>query len=123
MMKSKSVKSFHKRVSSGLIDLQDAYGNFFDVPKKSDILMNMEYMDACVLGRAHYNGGFKNVKYIISLNEKYTSAHPELYEEEVIPHELAHIVCFYNGINDDHGDLWKEMCHTIGGSGEERIKL
>lgn len=38
---------------------------------------------------------------------------------DTVPHELAHIVCFYKptlGRNHDHG--WKSVCRALGGSGD-----
>lgn len=38
---------------------------------------------------------------------------------DTVPHELAHIVCFYNprlGRNHDHG--WQRVCIALGGSGK-----
>ena len=38
---------------------------------------------------------------------------------DTVPHELAHVVCFYEprlGRNHDHG--WQRVCRALGGSGE-----
>ena len=38
---------------------------------------------------------------------------------DTVPHELAHIVCFFKptlGRNHDHG--WKSVCRALGGTGE-----
>jgi predicted SprT family Zn-dependent metalloprotease len=34
-----------------------------------------------------------------------------------IPHELAHIVCFYRGSDSGHGKIWRHTCIQLGGSG------
>lgn len=35
-----------------------------------------------------------------------------------IPHEIAHIVCFYLKLDRGHGRNWKRVCIQLGGNGE-----
>ena len=35
-----------------------------------------------------------------------------------VPHEIAHIVCFYLQIDRGHGRTWKNVCIQLGGNGE-----
>lgn len=37
---------------------------------------------------------------------------------DTIPHEIAHIVCFYMQTDRRHGPVWKRCCKLLGGSGE-----
>lgn len=36
---------------------------------------------------------------------------------DTVPHELAHIVCFYRGNDRGHGKWWRYTCRQLGGSG------
>lgn len=35
-----------------------------------------------------------------------------------LPHELAHIICFYLGIGKGHDKVWKDLCIALGGTGK-----
>lgn len=41
---------------------------------------------------------------------------------EVVPHELAHIVCMYTKTDSGHGWKWRQTCIQLGGNGETRHK-
>ena len=97
------------------------YGNIMDIPASSDILLNFEYMNCDFFAHATVNPKYKN-KNIISLNPILFADHKLIYHDEVIPHELAHIICFNNGIyNNHHGNMWQDVCQSMGGSGNQFI--
>lgn len=38
--------------------------------------------------------------------------------KQIIPHEVAHIICMVNGWDDGHGKVWRQVCMMLGGNGE-----
>jgi predicted SprT family Zn-dependent metalloprotease len=38
--------------------------------------------------------------------------------KDVVPHELAHIVCMFTGADKGHGRVWRNTCIALGGTGE-----
>lgn len=41
---------------------------------------------------------------------------PQRFINDTVPHEIAHIVCFYLGVDKGHGKNWKAVCGYLGGS-------
>ena len=37
--------------------------------------------------------------------------------KQIVPHELAHVICMANGWDDGHGRIWKQVCMMLGGNG------
>ena len=37
---------------------------------------------------------------------------------ETVPHEVAHIVCFFRKVDDGHGRAWQATCRALGGTGK-----
>jgi hypothetical protein len=100
------------------------YGGILSTPHPSEILLNLEHMNSNIIAHATFDGRHRTVKHIISLNANYINDHVNKYISSVIPHEVAHTVCFDNNIVDDpHGDLWMELCVLMGGDGNEFIEL
>lgn len=61
-------------------------------------------------------------EYTITFDDHYVDNHWDLVVTEIIPHEVAHLVCFSNpeyGTNHDAG--WKRVCQSLGGSGARTI--
>jgi hypothetical protein len=111
----KSAELFNKRVGTCLDMVRVDYGNIFDIPSKASILLNYEHMPDNILAHASTMVAPKEPLNVISLNAKRTDKEWQVYEEIVIPHELAHIVCYTNGIDDGHGATWGELCLSMGG--------
>lgn len=111
--------------TKGLSLVKKRYGNILVVPSVKEILFNIEYMDKNTLAHATgYDRSAKYIKHVISFNKNYVNDNIELYRKEIMPHELAHIICYINDVrNDAHGDMWKELCTVMGGSGEEKVSL
>lgn len=38
--------------------------------------------------------------------------------KQIIPHEIAHIICMVNGWDMGHGKVWRQVCTMLGGNGE-----
>lgn len=38
--------------------------------------------------------------------------------KQIVPHELAHIICMVNGWDMGHGKVWRQVCMMLGGNGE-----
>lgn len=38
--------------------------------------------------------------------------------KEIIPHEIAHVICMANKWDMGHGRIWKQVCMMLGGNGE-----
>lgn len=43
--------------------------------------------------------------------------------EEIVPHEVAHLICMANGWDSGHGKQWTDLCIALGGSGEVKNTL
>jgi predicted SprT family Zn-dependent metalloprotease len=37
--------------------------------------------------------------------------------KQIVPHELAHVICMANGWDMGHGRIWKQVCMMLGGNG------
>ena len=37
---------------------------------------------------------------------------------DTVPHELAHVICFFLGTDRGHGSAWARMCRSLGGTGQ-----
>ena len=37
--------------------------------------------------------------------------------KQIVPHELAHIICMANGWDMGHGRIWRSVCMMLGGNG------
>lgn len=37
--------------------------------------------------------------------------------KQIIPHELAHVICMINGWDMGHGKVWRQVCMLLGGNG------
>jgi predicted SprT family Zn-dependent metalloprotease len=116
-------KLFNKRVSQCLAEATSHYGMMFDIPPKEEILLNFEYMHSDMLAHATGNKGNRQVQSIISLNAHYAPDNKDAYNEYVIPHEVSHIICFHNDADDAHGEVWKELCVTMGGIDTETLDI
>lgn len=40
--------------------------------------------------------------------------------KQIVPHEVAHLICFANGWDLGHGDVWRKVCQDLGGNGETK---
>lgn len=38
--------------------------------------------------------------------------------KQIIPHELAHVICMINGWDMGHGKVWRQVCMLLGGNGD-----
>ena len=105
--------------------VEKTYGGILSAPHPSEILLNLEHMNSNIFAHATYGRSYKTVRHIISLNANYIGDHSAKYISDIIPHEVAHIVCFNNNIqlDDPHGELWMQLCVLMGGDGNEFIDL
>jgi len=99
------MNEFNDRTAECLKLVGETYGGILSTPHPSAILLNLEHMNSNVIAHATYGSKYKTIKHIISLNTQYTTGHSAKYISDVIPHEVAHAVCFDNNIVDDpHGE-------------------
>lgn len=122
-MMTQCIQRFHKRVGECLAYASREYGSIFDIPRQAEILCNFEYMNDPLLAHASHIPSAKHAKVIISLNAKYAEDYWAGYEEFVVPHELAHIICFKNDVHEEHGDIWGELCMSMGGINSETLDI
>lgn len=110
-----------KRIDECIKSAKLLYGGLIEIPESSSIILNKEFMLPQWMA---YESQANNLN-IISLNAKWVKYNEELYFHEIIPHELAHVICRVNPIiqysSDDHCDNWKELCICMGGSGDPYI--
>lgn len=43
--------------------------------------------------------------------------------KQIVPHELAHVICMANGWDMGHGRIWRQVCKMLGGNGETHHKM
>lgn len=43
--------------------------------------------------------------------------------KDIVPHEYAHVLCMANGWDYGHGETWKTVCISLGGSGDTHHTL
>jgi predicted SprT family Zn-dependent metalloprotease len=43
--------------------------------------------------------------------------------KQIVPHELAHVICMANNWDMGHGQVWKAVCVALGGNGNTRHTL
>jgi predicted SprT family Zn-dependent metalloprotease len=66
-------------------------------------------------GCAMRRGGKYSMRFNTDLMQ--TASWDHIYEE-TLPHELAHIMCFFLKLDRGHGQEWKKACRLLGGTGE-----
>lgn len=47
----------------------------------------------------------------------------EFMVKETVPHEVSHILCMANSLDDGHGSVWRDMCKALGGSGDRQHRM
>jgi predicted SprT family Zn-dependent metalloprotease len=82
-------------------------------------------MNYNILGFTTFEPNAKHIKYIISLNKNYINSNKYFYISEIIPHEMAHIICFENKLINVslHNNDWKNLCIIMGGSGQKILNF
>lgn len=68
-------------------------------------------------GQARFNPFTKNCTMRFNIDMVNNNGFDHILNETV-PHELAHIICFYTGMDKGHGKTWKRVCMALGGTGE-----
>jgi hypothetical protein len=112
-------KAFNLRINECLQSVAHSYGNILDIPRKADIIFNYEFIKKDWLAAASVDPNAKVTQSIISFNPLYVEEYFDEFIEDIIPHELSHIICFLNRLDDGHGKNWKTLCREMGGTGEE----
>lgn len=114
-------KLFDRRIASCLKTVAASYGNILDIPVKKSILFNYEYINKNWFAVAHMDPNAKLIKNIVSFNPLHIEDNIDEFVDNIIPHELSHIICFNNGLDDDHGENWETLCVEMGGSGNQFV--
>jgi predicted SprT family Zn-dependent metalloprotease len=70
-------------------------------------------------GRAAGMAGYDRTGYYVRFNTDMmqNQAWDHVYNDTV-PHELAHLVCFFRNTDRGHGSAWRRTCQQLGGSGD-----
>lgn len=107
--------------------LQESINKCIDEAEKAfkislgDVKVSLVNFDRPLVGaRALYEKG----RYTIQISKRLLMHHPDLVKREVVPHEVAHLVCMENpalGMEHDFG--WKLVCQRLGGSGLKTLKI
>jgi SprT protein len=66
------------------------------------------YEKGTTIGLAHFDMR-------VGYNTHLFAQNPEHFISTIVPHEIAHIVCFHLGIDRGHGANWKRVCRMLGG--------
>ena len=70
-------------------------------------------------GRAAGMAGSRAGRYFMRFNTDMMQNEGWLHLiQDTVPHELAHVICFFQGTDRGHGVAWARMCRALGGSGE-----
>jgi predicted SprT family Zn-dependent metalloprotease len=74
-------------------------------------------------GSAGWN---KQLGWYIKLSKKDLTHHLDYMLNEIIPHEVAHVICMWLHVNhmpmgdDGHGEAWTKVAKALGSSGEAK---
>lgn len=116
------MRQFRNRLNDCLSDVRQRYSDFLVIPEGHQILLNREFM---VNHHMAHESQQANIN-IISLNTKFLDLNEQLYLDEIIPHEVAHVICRVNPeelfSKNDHCENWKELCIAMGGTGDVYIE-
>ena len=86
------------------------------------ISFNLRGRAAGLAGRRGLRGG--PMTYELHFNRDLIERELECMLNDVVPHEIAHIVCFMNPrLGDNHDYGWQRVCRALGGSGERTHKM
>ena len=70
-------------------------------------------------GRAAGMAGSRGGRYFMRFNTDMMQNEGWLHLiQDTVPHELAHVICFFQGTDRGHGSTWARMCRALGGSGQ-----
>lgn len=69
--------------------------------------------------RKRYGKVIEIFNYKLRFNLAYMRLDINEYLKNTVPHEVAHLVALHIDMNSKpHGELWKEICITLGGNGK-----
>lgn len=60
---------------------------------------------------------------VIQLSEEAATNYFDTMINEIVPHEVAHLVCFFKGWDLKHGFRWKQVCIELGGTGARTVTI
>jgi SprT protein len=103
-----------ERIARILARAETLYGVDF-----SNVTIKIENMGKSSAGQAIMENG----ELTIRLNQQAVDNYPVRMANEVIPHEIAHLVCFkqpQHGKGHDAG--WKSVCLSLGGNGQRTVQ-
>ena len=67
-------------------------------------------------GMAMYNAETKTAT--VFINREAIKQNPEWVKDDVVPHEIAHVICFmYPHLGVGHDEGWQEVSKRLGGTG------
>lgn len=61
-------------------------------------------------------GTAQNMPFRVEYNLTVFGSDLERFLNDTVPHEIAHLVCFYMGLDKGHGKNWKRVCAMLGGN-------
>ena len=72
-------------------------------------------------GMASYNAETRTAT--VYINREAIKQNPEWVRDDVVPHEIAHIVCFiYPHLGSGHDEGWVEVTKRLGGTGRSTFE-
>lgn len=114
------MKILKNRLRECLIIASNNWDGFLNIPQPSEVILNREFMKPKFLAHESMAGGMN----IISVNSDLVDKNLDFYVSEIIPHELAHVICRINPrdlVPLKHDSDWAELCMTMGGSGRSHF--
>jgi predicted SprT family Zn-dependent metalloprotease len=104
--------------------VQEVRNKVAELVTKANQVYNITLPDVAIRfdlkGRCAGQAGFKHGQYYMRFNlEMMRGAGWDHIINDTVPHELAHIVCFFKpALGRQHDNGWRRVCMMLGGSGE-----
>lgn len=94
----------------------ELYGDeIVDLVGTVDIAYYDKGMDAAQAAYLKVNGESHS---ILQFSMELVKREIKKMRREIVPHEVAHLICMSNRWDDGHGETWRSVCRSLGGNGE-----
>lgn len=94
----------------------------YDMLAKAEEVFNIEFGDVQINWKEKglAAGWAKRIKgvYTLDFSIEACKLHPDHFFNDTVPHEVAHLVTYANGVYGSHGPKWKSICIQLGGTGK-----
>lgn len=119
-MSKPEMNNAHERIDEALTKCIDIANRKFNVNLDN---VEVTFRKRGLSGAMAWRNG---IRYGIEFNTQLLETGDSIDQiiNEVIPHEVAHLVCFLNpSYGENHNRGWKNVCIILGGSGSRTAKM